>query len=52
MNTAVEAPKKPAENPPTGDSGMTGLWTALILVCAVGAAGTVVYGRKRKYSEK
>ena len=52
VNTAAEKPVKPAENPPTGDSGMTGLWTALILVCAVGAAGTAVYGRKRKYSEK
>ncbi len=52
VNTAAEKPVKPAENPPTGDSGMTGLRTALILVCAVGAAGTAVYGRKRKYSEK
>ena len=52
MNTAAEKPVKPAENPPTGDSGMTGLWIALILVCAVGATGTAVYGRKRKYSEK
>lgn len=45
------ASEKPAadklESPKTGDSSRRGLWTAL-LVSAAGAAGTVVYSRRKR----
>ena len=38
--------------PKTGDENLMGIWAAILLLSGCGAFGTVVYGKKRKYSEK
>ena len=39
---------KPDDNPQTGDTGMMGLWIALLFVSGFGVVTTAVYGKKRK----
>ena len=43
-------PEPDSETPKTGDSSMTGLWIALLVVS--GAGVTAIYSRKRKTSAK
>ena len=43
-------PEPDSETPKTGDSSMTGLWIALLVVSGTGV--TAIYSRKRKTSAK
>ncbi|MFR8040444.1 MAG: hypothetical protein ACLU5E_10780, partial [Anaerovoracaceae bacterium] len=46
---AVEIPATGAsESSETGDDSSIALWTALLLLAAAVATGTVIYGRKRR----
>ena len=40
------------ESPKTGDSSMTGLWIALLLVSAASLTGTTLYSRKKRASNR
>ena len=50
-NTYTKTTTKPDDNnKDTGDSSNPALWFALLAVSAAGAAGTVVYGKRRRSS--
>lgn len=50
-NTYTKTTTKPVEeNKDTGDNSNSALWFALLAVSAAGAAGTVVYGKRRRNS--
>ena len=50
-NTYTKTTTKPVEeNKDTGDNSKSALWFALLAVSAAGAAGTVVYGKRRRNS--
>ena len=48
IGLAVELPESGEDTPKTGDNSNITLWAAVLVVAAAGAAGTMLYSKKRK----
>ena len=48
IGLVVELPESGEDTPKTGDNGNITLWAAVLVVAAAGAAGTILYSKKRK----
>ena len=48
IGLVVELPESGEDTPKTGDNSNITLWAAVLVVAAAGAAGTILYSKKRK----